>query len=115
MDVLLRDGDMVIGHDGSALSVSGAHELLQRAVLRLAVRRGSLPHDPAFGSYLHQLGGAGGALNEKALAACRETLAPMPDVRVRSADCQFSPDAGRLHVRVGLEAGHQNYQLEVTV
>ena len=33
----------------------------------------------------------------------------MPDVRVRSADCQFSPDAGRLHVRVGLEAGHQNY------
>ena len=55
------------------------------------------------------------ALNEKALAACREALAPMPDVRVRSADCQFSPDAGRLHVRVGLEAGHQNYQLEVTV
>jgi len=76
---------------------------------------GALPHDPACGSYLHRRGGAGGALNEKALAACREALAPMPGVRVRSADCQFSPDAGRLHVRVGLEAGHQNYQLEVTV
>ena len=115
MDVLLQDGDMVIGHDGSALQVSGVRELLQHAVLRLAVRRGSLPHDPTFGSRLHQLGGAGGSLNQKALAACREALAPMSGVRVRSADCRLSPDAGRLSVRVGLEVNRQNYHLEVTV
>lgn len=115
MDVLLRNGDMVIGHDGSALQVSGVQELLQQAVLRLSIRRGSLSHDPAFGSRLHQLGGAGGSLNEKALAACREALTPIPDVRVRSVDCRLSPDAGRLNVRVCLEAGQQNYHLEVTV
>ena len=46
MDVLLENGDIVCGRDGTPVMIGGARELAQRAAIRLAVRRGSLPHDP---------------------------------------------------------------------
>lgn len=55
MDALLIDGGHLCDSLGSPVMVGGERELLQRAAIRLAVRRGSLPHDPAFGSTLHRL------------------------------------------------------------
>ena len=52
MDVLLENGDIVCGRDGTPVMIDGARELAQRAAIRLAVRRASLPHDPSFGSEL---------------------------------------------------------------
>ena len=46
MDVLLENGDIVCGRDGTPVMIGGARELAQRAAIRLAVRRGSLPLVP---------------------------------------------------------------------
>lgn len=114
MDVLLENGDFVPDHRGSPVLVDGERELLQRAAIRLAVRRGSLPHDPAFGSTLHRLrGGASESTNAQALAAVRQALAPLPQLEARGADCVWEPDAARLRVRVSLALRGRDYQLEV--
>ena len=86
MDALLIDGGHLCDSLGSPVMVGGERELLQRAAIRLAVRRGSLPHDPAFGSTLHRLDadGPAGARDARALADARLALAPLPQFEVRA-------------------------------
>lgn len=55
MELKLRDGAYVISPAGLPETVSGAEEILQRALLRLAARRGSFWPDPEYGSRLHTL------------------------------------------------------------
>ena len=88
MDALLIDGGHLCDSLGSPVMVGGERELLQRAAIRLAVRRGSLPHDPAFGSTLHRLDTDGPA---------------------------GARDARRLTVRITLALAGRDYQLEVDV
>ena len=117
MDALLIDGGHLCDSLGSPIMVGGERELLQRAAIRLAVRRGSLPHDPAFGSTLHRLDtdGPAGARDARALAAARLALAPLPQFEVRAAECAWEPGARRLTVRVTLALAGRDYQLEVDV
>ena len=117
MDVELKNGDLAVDRQGSPVPLAGAAALLQRAAIRLGVRRGSLPHDPAFGSTLHLLGAAcnRGALEARALAAAREALAPMQEVGVRAVECAYDAGTGRLRVRLALEALGRGHRLEVRV
>lgn len=108
MDALLIDGGHLCDHLGSPVMVGGERELLQRAAIRLAVKRGSLPHDPGFGSALHRLDADGPA-------AARLALAPLPQLEVRSAACAWEPGARRLTVRITLALAGRDYQLEVDV
>lgn len=55
MEFLIRDGDYVPDGRGGLQSVQGAEELLQRALFRLTVRRGSFPFLPELGSELYKL------------------------------------------------------------
>ena len=55
MEVMLLDGDIALDRQGSPRMVEGDLAVLQRAALRLCVRRGSHPADPQFGSRLHRL------------------------------------------------------------
>ena len=115
MDALLIDGGHLCDHLGSPVMVGGERELLQRAAIRLAVKRGSLPHDPGFGSALHRLDadGPAAARDARALAAARLALAPLPQLEVRSAACAWEPGARRLTVRITLALAGRDYQLEV--
>ncbi|MEM1484360.1 hypothetical protein V6615_05705 [Oscillospiraceae bacterium PP1C4] len=117
MDVLLQNGDHVMDHLGAPMMVDGVRELLQRAVIRLAVRRGTMPHDPLFGSGLHRLKAVGdrNALDAQALAAVREALAPMTELGVRSVKCAYHAASERLTARVQLELYAKEYALEVTI
>lgn len=110
MDALLIDGGHLCDSLGSPIMVGGERELLQRAAIRLAVRRGSLPHDPAFGSTLHRLDTDGPAGTRDARA-----LAPLPQFEVRAAACAWEPGARRLTVRITLALAGRDYQLEVDV
>lgn len=118
MDVLLQNGDLCPDRTGSPVMVSGARELMQRAVIRLAVRRGALPYAPQLGSRLHTLGGGCGskeALDSRATALVREALAELLPVSVRGADCRWDAETARLFVRVSLEIEHERHTLEVTI
>ncbi|MDD4808207.1 MAG: hypothetical protein PHU30_06915 [Oscillospiraceae bacterium] len=117
MDVLLKDGDMVLDHRGMPVRIEGNRELAQQAVIRLAVKRGSLPYDPSFGSRLHQIRrfGSQKQMEQEALAAVREALAPMQKLRVLSAGCQYDAENSRLTVQVQAAAGAVPLALEVAI
>lgn len=76
MALILREGDYVPDGKGGFRSAEGTEELLERALWKLAVRRGSFPFLPGLGSRLHLLGRAP-AKEREALAGqyVREALA----------------------------------------
>lgn len=83
MDTRLYAGDHALGGRGLPVPIHGDEEVVQRALIRLQVRRGALPQDPALGSGLHRLRGAPPKhLHRLALAYVQEALAPMPEVTV---------------------------------
>lgn len=77
MDSKLYSGDTVrVGN--SFASVSGSSEILQRALIRLAVRKGRFLPDPSLGSRLYMLrSAAAGDLTYKAKELGNEALLPM--------------------------------------
>lgn len=115
MDTLLAGGDHYLDRRGLPVSLTGEDEIIQRALIRLSVRRGSFVYDPALGSELHRLRGAKTAvLGQLALSYAQEALAPMRGVTVRQAEAARS---GRdlLTVAVTLEYNGTTYPLEVEI
>lgn len=114
MDVLLQNGDLQTDRTGSPIKIDGAEELIQRALIRLAVKQGSLPYAPQLGSRLHTLGsGERKTMDARATALVREALAPISQIRVRHASGHLDAQAARLHVHVLLELAQKEYTLEV--
>lgn len=115
MDTLLAQGDHATDARGLPCAISGERELIQRALIRLSVRRGSFPCDPELGSELHRLPGAhGNRLNALALSYVQEALAGMAGASVRGVEVTRQ-DGGTLHVAVQLCLRGQVYPLEVEV
>ena len=90
MDVLLENGDIVCGRDGTPVMIGGARELAQRAAIRLA-------------------------RDERALAYARRALAPLPQARVAAARSEWDAQNSRLAVRVTLDLGGEQAGLEVRI
>lgn len=55
MDFLLLDGDMAADYNGDMQSVKGLKEILQRAMIRLTVKKGSFAYQSDLGSELYHL------------------------------------------------------------
>ena len=117
MEVMLLDGDIALDRQGSPRMVEGDLAVLQRAALRLCVRRGSHPADPQFGSRLHRLRGGlpGQRLDARAQAAAREALAPMGELEITGCRAAYDPCRDRLEVRLTLRRLGREYPLEVAV
>ncbi|MDR3208200.1 MAG: hypothetical protein LBT60_07740 [Oscillospiraceae bacterium] len=114
MEFALKNGDYRPDGLGSFETVTGPEALLQRALLRLAARRGCLPWLPELGSRLHTLSAVRPAEREgAALAYAAEALAPEPEVRVDGVSLS-QPEEGRLRVTVTLRAGTRQAVVEVS-
>lgn len=115
MDTLLVAGDHELGYRGLPVAIQGDDEQIQRALIRLRVRRGSFEEDPGLGSELYKLQGANPALwNRLALGYVQEALSAMTEVRVEHVEVER---LGRdtLAVRVDLRRENRLYRLEVPV
>lgn len=55
MDTLLQNGDVLSDCAGDLQAVHGVQEIIQRAMIRLRMKRGSFVYDPKLGSDLHRL------------------------------------------------------------
>ena len=53
MDTAIKDGDFQTNGSGLPVRISGVRELLQRAVFRLTVKKGSFFYDQQLGSRLY--------------------------------------------------------------
>lgn len=113
MDTLILSGDHAVDGRGLPIAVTGIRELVQRAMIRLAVKKGSFAPDPGLGSELFRLGSKSGETRDRvALSYVQEALAPIRELRVESVRCK-QPDLQRLIVEVGLAAEAGRYTLEV--
>jgi hypothetical protein len=114
MDTALLDGDFDKDGRGLPYPIADERELLQRALIRLTVQRGSFCCDKTFGSRLFALRGVPAAqLEGQALLLVREALREMPGVTVRAV--HVLPGDGRLRLKVQLALGGRQEQLEVAV
>ncbi|WP_283610149.1 GPW/gp25 family protein [Faecalispora anaeroviscerum] len=115
MDIRLDQGDFAVGSNGLPDSVSGKEELLQRALIRLSVPRGSFSYDPELGSRLHTLVLTGTDLNTRARELTEEALSAMPELSVEWVVC--TPLGGaraRLTVALNTPWGAGTVSLELT-
>lgn len=115
MDTMLMGGDHYTDARGLPVALTGARELLQRALIRLCVRKGSFALDPALGSELHRLRHSESEWNNRlALSYVQEALQGMPEISVASVSCTPG-GADNLRVAVSLAVGEELYDLEVNV
>lgn len=115
MDTLLTDGEHALDGRGQLCAIDGERELIQRALIRLSVRRGAFTRDPGLGSELHKLPGVRGDILERlALSYVREALAPMSEAGVQRVTAERRAH-GLLMLTVDLAVRGQVYALEVEV
>lgn len=113
MDTLLVNGDHGLDSRGLPAVVTGDRELIQRALVRLSVRKGSLGGAPTLGSELHRLRGARAEhLDRLALSYVQEALAAMAGVTVESVAVRRE-DRDEMAVEVAVGIGANHYRLEV--
>lgn len=100
---------------GIPVAIGGDRELIQRALMRLTIKKGSFGLDPGLGSELYRLASVrGGDLARVALSYAQEALLPMPEVSVLGVRTeQVADDILRLYV--ALSVREQSYQLEVDI
>lgn len=114
MENLLREGDYVPDGFGGFVRLQGQEALLQRALFKMNVRRGSFPFLPQLGSRFHDLGREKPeARNIAARQYASEALSGM-GLRVR--DAVVTPaddDHARVEVRMELAGSSASVEVQV--
>jgi hypothetical protein len=103
MDLALENGDFKKSANGHPVSIDGVAELLQRALIRLSVRKGSFPLDLNLGSNLYKLKTSyieKGVLKSTILRDVKEALAPITQLSVLSIDTLSTNQGERLELTV---------------
>lgn len=114
MDTRLLNGDMARDARGLPHLIDGPQELLQRAIIRLTVRRGSFAPDPELGSLLHTLRSSPTQdLDAAAGNLVRQALLPLHGVEATGVRCLRAGDA--LSLQIDLKIGQQSSTVGVTV
>jgi hypothetical protein len=99
MDTKLLNRDIDTTARGLPFLIGGERELLQRAFIRLTVRKGSFPLDPSLGSELYRLRGVTcGSIYDAALAYARECLITEEYVTADSVTVTTDREQGKLRL-----------------
>jgi len=112
MDTLLYQGDHATDARGIPVAITGAQELIQRALLRLGIRRGSFAYDRNLGSELYRLShDTSSATHRAARSYVQEALIPLPELMIGDIDCKIERD--RMRITVELSHSGRRYWLEI--
>lgn len=111
MELKLFEGDYVPDGYGGFETVSGAEEVLQRALCKLSARRGALPLLPDYGSRLYKLmRSPASERNAAALSYVTEALSNEAGLSVKDIESAFDAD-DRIMLGVKLEYLAEEYGL----
>lgn len=92
MDNRLYQGDMLSDYAGDVQTISGLTELIQCALIRLTMRKGSFPYQPDLGSELYRLDTH--KLDDQTVrAAVEDALRDMTNVAVLDIEQDFDEQA----------------------
>ncbi len=115
MDTLLYNGDFARDGRGFPIPCSGIRELLQQALIRLTVQKGSFVYDPQLGSRLSSLKNTTRNIEARALELVREALLDLPQLIPEGVTVRAQQGGENLFLTVRLNLEGQSSQLEVTV
>ncbi|MCL2068336.1 MAG: histidine kinase [Oscillospiraceae bacterium] len=114
MDTLLLHGDHATDARGIPVPVYGTEELLQQALLRLGIRRGSFIYDHGLGSELFRLAGDTSAATQRAAASfVQEALIPIPQITVGDVNLIREDGSENLTIRISLTCDDETYLIEL--
>lgn len=114
IDTLIINGDFSLDNRGRLITLHNEQELLQRAIIRLMVRKGSFIFDKDMGSELYQLRRSDPKNLERiALGYVQDALYPMTGLSVGEVKCDYDRGNDRITVKVELKLKNNNYLLEV--
>lgn len=95
--------------------MDGVDEIVQQALFRLSIPKGSFIYDPSIGSDIRSLKkGTTHQMNQQAFAIVEQALIPMVDVTVENVKCKLD-DVGCLFMDIDLIVGDNTAYLEVSV
>lgn len=115
MDILLKNGQHAVDDLGAPIEIFDTSEIIQRAIIRLSVKKGSFPHDPELGSELYKLHRSNSKTTQnEALSYVQEALRPIPEIEVLSAHCSF-PYRELLKLEIEIKYNKNILQIEVSL
>ncbi len=118
MDTALSGGDFLKSSNGHPVYVSNIEELLQRALIRLCVKKGSFIYDRELGSELYKLRNYYSdiqTLEEMALEKVTQALQAIPQLSVTGVELNTTNGGERLELNVLLKANGTSTNLEVKI
>lgn len=116
MDTMLRQGDFARGPGGLPKAIGGREENIQRALIRLTVKKGSFALDPGLGSQLWRLRDVKrGQWEEQALLYAREALEDMPETEVLGVKAGYSYERQAILLEYRLAFGDTEETTEVEI
>ena len=114
MDTAISNGDFMLDSNGIPISIYGIQEILQRALIRLTVRKGSFIYDTNLGSDLYKLKKTTSTSNKsRALSMVKEALKPMSNVLVDDVSTEFINSSENLKLNVVLRVNNNKKEMEV--
>lgn len=118
MDTALNNGDFLLTSNGHPVQICDIEELLQRALIRLCVKKGSFIYDRNLGSELYKLRAYysdGNTLREMAKRKVVEAIKPIEQLSVENVTISQSGGSDRLLLNIDLKADDKFANLEVKI
>ncbi len=113
MDTAINKGDFLLDSSGLPISISGVQEILQRAIIRLTVRKGSFVYDTDLGSNLYKLKAGSANIKSEALNMVKEALKPMSNIFVENVSTEFVNSGENLRLNVIISINNKREEVEV--
>lgn len=115
MDTAINNGDFLLDSRNLPFTISGVEEILQRALMRLTIKKGSFIYDPNIGSKLYTLKASSGNIQAKALCLVREALSDMTQVIVDNVSVNLTNNGENLDLNVYLSIQDRKREVAITL
>lgn len=118
MDIALENGSFKVDSRGYPISISGLNDILQRAIIRLLVKKGSFVYDENLGSNLSTLKSSyisDGTLKQRALDYIKEALKPMKEISVLDLSLELTDYYEKLRLNIKIMVNEKVSEISIEV
>lgn len=113
MDTALNNGDFYTNDRRQLVTLYDNDELLQRALIRLCVKKGSFIYDKKLGSRLYTLTHKTKDIKSKVLSYAKEALLDMDNVTVDDVEVDFVNDTANVNINFILTINNEKFERAV--
>lgn len=115
MDTAISNGDFLLDSRHRPIKISGVQEFLQRALIRLSIKKGSFIYNKDLGSRLYTLSSQENNMQSKALSLVCEALNDMTETVVRNVSTEFIDNGEKLTLEVTLSINGSEEDVVITI